>query len=1121
MPRMIHDIRIGTAFVPVTEDVREDSPVTIVRGRRDQGTVAERGKCSVKLNNRHGRYSEENPLSPYYGKLGINTYWRTHITDGLPHLRLFGNGIGHRVSTPADPALSITGDLDIRIDFTPTFFPEMYADRSPGVTELIGRYDPTSGGRMYRLLLAGDGRMSFAWSTDGTAFTELLSDAVPYMATNVRTALRVTLDVDNGAGGHEVKFYQAESMDAEWAQVGTTTTLTGTTSVYDGGPTPLTISDIEGLNFIGLRGRVFSAVVLNGIDGPPVANPDFTVLEPGTTSFSDSAGRPWTITGSSTRISTDYTRFFGVVPSWPQSWDQSGNDSWTSVEVAGPLRRLDKGNRPVQSTLRKRIPLGDPLAYWPMEDGPRVTRPSSALPGGSSLSTSGLEFASDDSLSGSASLPTLRGAGSIDGDVPGAVATGWHAEMCYNLPSLPTSNTTIFRVDFTGGGDGIRAGRLRYQDGDIRLQLLDDEDNEKYAAVLSSTEARAALTGAWQRMQMYSVTSGGTTYIACAWRDIVSNTWWVMYRSYTGSAGRINRVRASWHESMAGLAVGHLSAYDVPGSLVGGLPTAGVTIYGAADDGFAGETSTTRIRRIAQEELMDVVTPGIESDGTPMGPQPIGTVMDIIRDTEATDGGVLTEFREELAMVYRPRHMLYNRPVALVLDQATGQIGAPLDPVKDDDNVVNQMTVTRAGGGSSDPEVLPADHPLSEANIGLYEAEQTYTLYSDEQTQDQAAWRLSMATVDGQRVPTVTLNMMSPGMAPLTQRVLDYLDQQSVIEIRNVLFRPDPLRLIVEGYTERISGTEWSFELNCTPAEPWEPGVWGVAKADSAGSELYTRAEATDSALIITNPGDSPWTANPAETPWDIRVGGEVMTVEHCSDPAFDNFSRTVSNGWGTTTTGGRPWYLTSGGVPSDYSVSGGAGLHLVNTLNENRYSLMDAPSADLEMVANTAVSVVPTGAAVQSYLVARMADTSNYYAARVEFAPGGDVFLTITRIVGGTPFAHPAVQVASGVGASTALTVLFQAVGTTLRAMAWVTGQPAPSDWQVSVQESALTASGLCGVRSRVLTGNTNPLPIAVAWDNFELPQTMSVTRSVNGIVKAHPDGTPVRLAHPSIVGY
>ena len=1120
MPRMAHEIRIDGSYVLITEDVREDSPVTITRGRRDQGSVTERGKCAVKLNNRHGKYSEENPLSPYYGKLGLNTVWRTHIMDGLPHCRISGNGIGNRVSTPADPALAITGDLDIRIDFTTTFFPEMLATRAPGVTELIGRYDAAGGGRMYRLLIAGDGTLSFAWSTDGTSFTEAFSDTVPYIATNVRTALRVTLDVDNGAGGNTVTFYQAESLSGTWEQIGNPVVSPGTTSVYAAGSVPLTISDIEGLGFIGLRGRVYGAEVRDGINGAPVANPDFTSLSTGTTSFSDAAGRPWTLTGTASII-TAYRRFHGVVPAWPQQWDQSGNDSWTSVEVAGPLRRLDKGNRPVQSTLRKRIPLGNPLAYWPMEDGPRVDRPSSALPNGTPLKTSGLEFASDDSLSGSAALPTLRGAGSIDGSVPGAVATGWHAEMVYNLPSLPTADSTIFRVDFDGGGDGIRSGRLRYDSGNIVLQLLDDDDNPKYIATLSSPEARAALTGAWQRMQMFTATQSGTTYVACAWRNVVSNTWWVMYRSYSGSAGRISRVRASWHESMQGLAVGHLSAYDQAGFMNGSTPAPTVSIYNAADDGFAGETSTTRIRRVAQEELMDIVTPGIESDGTRMGPQPVGTVMDIIRDTEATDGGVLTELREDLALMYRPRASMYNRPVALVLDQAAGQIAAPLDPVKDDQDVVNQMVVTRSGGGSSDPEVLPDSHPLSEVNVGLYDADETYNLYRDEQTIDQAAWRLSVATVDGQRVPTVTLNMMAPGMVPLQQRVLDYLDQQSVIEIRNVLFRPDPVRLIVEGYTERISRSEWTFELNCTPAEPWEPGVWGEAKADSAGSELYTAAGETDTALVLANPGDHPWTDDPSEVPWDIRVGGERMTVTAVSAPAADNFSRTVSNGWGTTSSGGRPWYLTSGGTASDYAVSGGAGLHLVNSLNENRYTLMDAPSADIEMSAATAVSVVPTGAAVQSYLVARMADTSNYYAARVEFQPGGNVFLTLTRIVGGVPFAHPAVQVASGVGASVAVSVLFQALGPNLRAMAWRTGSPMPTTWQVSAVEHDLTARGLCGVRSRVLTGNTNTLPVAIAWDNFELPQTMSVQRSVNGIVKAHPFGTSVRLADPSVVGY
>jgi hypothetical protein len=57
--------------------------------------------------------------------------------------------------------------------------------------------------------------------------------------------------------------------------------------------------------------------------------------------------------------------------------------------------------------------------------------------------------------------------------------------------------------------------------------------------------------------------------------------------------------------------------------------------------------------------------------------------------------------------------------------------------------------------------------------------------------------------------------------------------------------------------------------------------------------------------------------------------------------------------------------------------------------------------------------------------------------------------------------------------------------------------------------------------VRSVLGSGNTNTLPFTFAYDNFQLtdPQTLTVTRSVNGVTKSHSAGADVRLANPWIL--
>lgn len=876
MPRMAHEIQIDGTYQVITDDVREDAPVTITRGRRDQGSVTERGKCAVKLNNREGRYSEDNPLSPYYGKLGRNTNWRTWVQGPNTYLRLAGSGDRARVEH--DAAMAITGDLDVRVDLSTTYFPEMNTAWEGATCELAGRYDTANNRRMWRLMIAPTGELVFTWSVTGLDFNDRFSTVTAPLRSGVRTAVRATLDVDNDAGGHTVRFYTAPSLAGPWTQLGTDVVTSGTTSVNAVGPVALDVGDVESNGFIPLRGRCYGFQLYNGIAGTLVANADFTAQPVGTAPFTDSVGRSWSLTGAA-HFTDMYRRFRGEVPSWPQSWDQSGNDSWTSVEVAGPLRRLEKGSKPLQSTLRKRVPSGNPLAYWPMEDGRLTTRPTNVIDGGGICTVTGMEFGADNTLLGSAPLPSLTGAAELRASVNGGTAGGYHVEMPYKLDALPSSATTMLRVDFAGSGSDITSARLRIGGTDgIRLQLLDDDDKEIWWAVLSDAQAKADFVGAWNRLQVFTAPQGGgRTGVYFGWRNVLTGTWWYVFRDYLGSPGRIQAVRASWPSTLQGMSIGHLGVFDTGGSATG--PTPGVTIYANADDGFNGEWTQQRIRRITPEEGIPVMTAGFSPDGTRMGPQRVATVMDTYRDIEATDGGVLQEVREDYALEYVLRSKLMNRPVALVLDQASGQIGAPLDPIKDDSDLVNELTIQRQDGGSSDPATLPADHPLSVGAIGLYDKQETYNLWSDEQTDDQAPWRLTLRAVGEARVPTVTLNMMSPGMAGLRQTVLDYVDCQSVIEIRNTLFRPDAIRLVVEGYTEQISATAWTVELNCSPAQPWEPAVYGVAKADSAGSYLAQPIDAVATLLLLDNSGDLPWTDDPAEAPWDIRVGGEVMTV--------------------------------------------------------------------------------------------------------------------------------------------------------------------------------------------------------------------------------------------------
>lgn len=93
--QILVELQVGedAAWVDVTEDLRMSSGVNITRGRQDEASEVNPGQCVMVLNNRHGKYSEFNPLGPYYGRLTRNTPIRVSVApfgDGVYYPRFAG-----------------------------------------------------------------------------------------------------------------------------------------------------------------------------------------------------------------------------------------------------------------------------------------------------------------------------------------------------------------------------------------------------------------------------------------------------------------------------------------------------------------------------------------------------------------------------------------------------------------------------------------------------------------------------------------------------------------------------------------------------------------------------------------------------------------------------------------------------------------------------------------------------------------------------------------------------------------------------------------------------------------------------------------------------------------------
>lgn len=199
--------------------------------------------------------------------------------------------IGSYASTPDAAPLDIVGDIDIRVDTAP-------ADWTPPTTNmtLISKRGG-AGARSYRLQILTTGAIALSWSNDGTAVLTDTSTVAPTIADGGRLVIRATLDVDNGAAGHTTTFYTAPTLSGPWAVLGAPVVTAGVTSIFSSAA-PVEIGSFNGGAAEMFTGIIYAAEVRDGIGGSLVASPDFGAQSAGTTTFTDSSGRPWTVNGA-------------------------------------------------------------------------------------------------------------------------------------------------------------------------------------------------------------------------------------------------------------------------------------------------------------------------------------------------------------------------------------------------------------------------------------------------------------------------------------------------------------------------------------------------------------------------------------------------------------------------------------------------------------------------------------------------------------------------------------------------------------------------------------------------------------------------------------------------------
>lgn len=833
------------------------------RGRKKPGQHVPASTFGCELANPTGEYSPRNPNSSLYGLIGRNTPVRAWVEAGSTFLDVNATA-DSGASTPDGAALSVTGDIELQFS---GWLPSWRVD-----TDLVGKWVTSGGQKSYALHLNADGTVHIAWSEDGSsAAVNTSTAAVPIM--RGECTVKATLDVSNG-GNHVAEFYTSQDSGSTWTQLGDTITNSGTTSIYDGSA-GLIVGDMD--SGARLQAKVYWAKVLDGIGGSEVANPSFESEDSGTTSFADSAGNTWTVTGDADLWNRHY-RYWGEVNSWPQEWGTRGSSTaYSPIAAAGVMQRFDQGEAPLKSTYFRACtsptaPLADVVAYWPMEVAAGAIEFPSGLPGAAPLRQLGTASTQTDtdSFPCSDALQVAADGWRVSGPVPTYIATGEiQMRVLVKVPDAGVSaDTRLFGFDCTGSASSwwLQVGTA----GTLWLEARDGGGT----VVLSTTPSAFDVNGRALRVEISLTENAGDVDYRFATLELGASTG--SYVSGTLSSHDIGR--ASWaalaqDSGLAGCTVGQAT-----------VQSAVTSVWELADQFYAyrAEDAVTRIERLAGEESIGIETLA-EGNPVTLGYQGLDTVLGLLREAEDSDLGILYEPRTSSDLAYRAGISLCGQPAALALAYTDNMLD-PFKPVDDTREARNKVTVERRdtkAAATEEDSTSSMGTQARPAGIGIYEEKKILSLGHDGQTRGQAAWRVGAGTVDEARWPSIGIDLAHPTFkadAGLTRSVLllDVGDRITVDDLPDWL-PPFTVDQLIQGYEEEITPTHFRIRLACSPYTPNRVLVWDTDRYTADGVELTSDITTSATTIAVTNPAEVEWTH--ADGDFTVAIDGEEITV--------------------------------------------------------------------------------------------------------------------------------------------------------------------------------------------------------------------------------------------------
>lgn len=886
------EMRIDGNWVDVTSRVRNEADIVINRGRSNEEGAIGAATCDFTLNNRDGLFSDRNPRSQYYGKIGRNTPFRVRVLDDGAFW--VGGVIPAAIATPDTGSLDITGNIDLRFEHQPHTFP------MTGNRIVMAKW--SSGQRSYGTYVSGGG-VGIVWTPDGSATTSALSVPIPNAA-GVRHAIRVTLDVNNGSGGWTVRWYYSTTVNGSWTMYDERVTTGGTTSINNS-TAPFSVGgDGNGggifSTYTPYLGRIYAVQVRDGIGGTAVVDLNFDDENTGTREFTDGTGKTFTVIGARAQIQHGSVRFYGEVSSFPQDWDSTGKDVWISTSANGLISRLTQGATPLRSPIYRYLSdLSGLTGYWPMEDDGNATVAGNVVSGGYSAQVRNASFGYEETLPASEGVITLGGDGPLVRGVARQTTSGSVAGFLayFKFPDEPLSETPLFTVTATTSNIKKWIFSVSATSYILRGYNFDNDVIVEGAGTYDPAFGPAQ----WSALYLEVSDNGSNLKVDVIFHNVGRNNFGVLPdfpKTFSGtSVGRFTEWKAQGVGALQDVQIAHVATVKSHVSFV-------TNTFAFVSNGYSGERAGVRFQRLCEEENIDYYVIGSPSDTEAVGVQTTAELMDLMDELAQLDGGMVFDAREDLALVFRTRRSFENQPGLVLNYGATNDLSGKFVPVDDDQLLRNDVTVKRPAGSFARSVLsegrLSTQRPPD--GVGRYDTAVTLNAASDLRLPFLADRLLAFGTMDDLRYPSVEIELArKPFRDEATGKwfyaqLTELGDRIDVVNISPEFLPPDSARMHVQGYRETLKNREWGFSWNTSPYILYDSGTvvtngsTGGRRADADRSTLDEDLTTSETLIDVDTDGQN-WTTNDDHFPFDIVIGGEVMRVTDISGSGVQTFT--------------------------------------------------------------------------------------------------------------------------------------------------------------------------------------------------------------------------------------